>query len=427
MNATALQAPSFTGIPIFYAGNAYTIHWTAVNGATHYALERRFGNGQYVAVYDGQSLGADDYIPDGITLVAYRIKAYIANDDTWDELDALSRTWDEIDAAAQPWTLQESEWTIGEYAVTPNRPPVISGEDQDLGIKMRGFQVAFSITDPDPDNTVTAYATLDGSVIFPEQAIQQGASHAITITDDQVAAWPSESTHTIVIVATDQKGASASRKYTFEAVEDLLSTAVYYVLRDGVPVARVAAGYQWADYMEVGTHTYQILAVDVYDNPSYSNEVTLTIEVLHCTLATVSAPGQYLEIIGRWGGRDARTQQHGVNYSQTRYEGRRYPVAIATTQETHDSAVSLSTRNKEEYDRLKELLYAREPLIYRDAFDTRVVGVVPEIEFDMQRRKRRRGDGGELGEDSTGPMLSFIANLEFTMSATDYEERISYD
>ena len=412
----ALPAPPFIEVPLLHAGYPALIRWTYSGAVTGIELWRRFDFQQDFVLLGNRLFDSyEDYIPENVKTATYRIKSYASRGITWTELDAQGLTWDQKAEKGETWRLQESPWATYSMEVIPNRPPVISGQDGDLGVKLKGFTITFSATDPDPGNTITLRATLDGTQVFHMPDAQQGVNYTVTITDDQVFAWPDGSVHAVVITATDNKGAASTRRYTFTAVEDLVSTAVYYVLRDDEPVAKVTGATQWQDYMAVGVHRYRIRTVDKYDNYTDSNEVTVEIIVNGSTLALSAAPADYLAQQIRRGERPGRSGTQSVLYGEQRYEGRVYPVLSDSGQRSNQKTADLTTRTKAEENRLEELVNAGQPLIYRDLYDKRIIGGVMELPSDYYLRERHRDD------------LNYIVDFTLSIIQCDYSEVVPYD
>lgn len=410
-----MDRPNLT-IPTLYADNSALISWSAVDGATIYQLDRKTDiDVDFTQIYEGSETSFPDYIPQGVATAAYRIMAAVEWDYSWDESDTLDKDWDSRDAADWAWFQGYSDFTESETKeVIPNRPPVISGQDIDMGIVMRGFTIIFSVTDPDPNNTINIIAGLDGTLIFNMPNAQQGANYEINLTDDQIFAMEDQSQHAITIAANDNKGAIATRIYTFTVLEDLLLTAVFYVLRDGVPVARLESIQEWTDYLEVGTHRYIIRGIDRYDNYSDSNEVTVTILVKYATIAAVSAPGNYISLIMRRNERPQESHNYTVQYTETQFEGRRFPVYSHTGQRRSDMPLAYSTRTLQEQAALFPLIDQGEPLVFRDQYNNRIIGIVPDLGKSFQGRFFNQ-------------LFDAFVDFDISISQCDYKEIVDYD
>lgn len=411
-----MDKPLILTVPPLFAGNTATIEWSAVEGANTYQLDRKINDESgFTPIYGGPNFSYLDFLPESATTATYRVQAAIERDQDWDELDALDRDFDTLDALDWAWFLDYSDFTIAETReVTPNRPPIISGQDSDIGTRYRGFDITFSAIDPDPNNAITLSARLNGTILFNMPNAQQGATYTATITDAQIFEMADQSRHSVVITAVDNKGATSTRTYTFTAVEDLVTTAVFYVLRDGQPIAKLTSIQQWTDYLEVGTHRYVIRGVDRYDNFSDSNEVSVTISLNYATLALASSPGNYIDLIVRRNERPQVGQNYNTVYTETNYEGRDFPVFEYSGQRRNSVSLGFSTRTLAEQATLFSMISHGVPVVYRDLYDSRIVGVIPELSNSNQGRFR-------------GQIHNAFIDFNVTINQCDFNEVISYD
>lgn len=186
--------PNGINVPETVRSNSkITISWgesTDPDGDTiGYRLERAVNGGSFNQIYEGTTRQYEDTILSSWNKVQYRVKAY-------DTKDA------ESDPATSP-----------ERTVIHNMPPVISGQDEDLGIKTGPFNVTYTVTDEDQDE-VTVSERINGTEIR-RYTVQLGQEKTAQIKD---GAWLNlkNGIHTLEIVATDTKGAAVTRKYTFQ-------------------------------------------------------------------------------------------------------------------------------------------------------------------------------------------------------------------
>lgn len=154
-----------------------------------YVLERSANGGAYTQVYRGLNRTYTDTITFGWNTVQYRVKAY--------------------DGAG----LESGYYTGQQKAVVNNHPPVISGTDSDLGTKTGPFSQAYTITDEDSGQTITATEKIDGTVkrTFPANS---GTQYTFTITQ---ADWVKiqNGSHAMTVEARDSAGGVATRTFRF--------------------------------------------------------------------------------------------------------------------------------------------------------------------------------------------------------------------
>ena len=185
-----------------------------------YVLERSTNGGAYAQVYKGLNRTYTDTITFGWNTVQYRVKAY--------------------DGAG----LESGYYTGTQKAVVNNHPPVISGTDSDLGTKSGPFSQAYTITDEDSGQTITATEKIDGAV-KRTFAANSGTQYTFTITQ---ADWVKiqNGSHALTVEAKDSAGGVATRTFQFAKNEtelefmlsaplpadDMLTKAIMSVTRE---------------------------------------------------------------------------------------------------------------------------------------------------------------------------------------------------
>lgn len=200
-NAPPTAPTSITVPGIISGGNPLQIAWDASTdpdgNLEGYQLERSDNGGTYTQIYIGNQQTFTDSVAFGINTVQYRVKAF--------------------DSAGL-----ESEYTTSPVrTVTNNRPPDISGMDEDIGaFSDSAPSYNYTVTDEDGD-TVTVVETLDGATIRTYTATL-GQSETITFSNDD---WIKilNGQHILKITATDTQNASAVRTVTFAKDVDTIS------------------------------------------------------------------------------------------------------------------------------------------------------------------------------------------------------------
>lgn len=182
-------------------GKTLAISWGAATdpdkNLAGYRLERKVDTGEWAQVYQGTLQTFTDTITFGWGTVTYRVKAY------------------DQDGAESGYTTSPAR------TVTNNRAPTISGSDGSIGTFSASFTAqSYTVNDADSD-AVTVVETLDGAQLRSYKPTL-GQANSLTFSAD---AWRNirNGTHTLVITATDPKGATAVRTWTFIKAQNTLT------------------------------------------------------------------------------------------------------------------------------------------------------------------------------------------------------------
>lgn len=126
----------------------------------------------------------------------------------------VSKEWNTLQYRVRAYdgTDYSSYITSGTIAVVHNRPPVLSGEDGDLGEKSINVSYRYTVTDPDGDS-VSITETVDSKTLRTYTA-RLGEENELDISGDNFTAL-SIGTHTITITAKDAAGNTTTRTLTF--------------------------------------------------------------------------------------------------------------------------------------------------------------------------------------------------------------------
>lgn len=180
-----------------------SISWAASTDSNDnlsgYRLERSVNEKDWILIYNGKNLSYDDAVTREMNTLQYRVCAY----------DALG-------AASEYITTQL-------YPVTHNQVPIITGEDQDLGVRHEGFTYEYTVTDAEND-AVTIDEYLDS---FPLRSYpaQLGGTAAALVTGADWAALK-QGSHTLSVNAIDPMSETAIRTMTFVKQVDRLSVSL---------------------------------------------------------------------------------------------------------------------------------------------------------------------------------------------------------
>ena len=192
-NTAPSAPPSITAPKQCYSGQNIEISCASATDpdgdALTYVFERSANSGSWTQVQSSAARTFSEMVSTAWNTLQYRVKA--------------------VDTAGN----SSAYTTSGAIAVIHNQPPVISGQNADLGVKREDFTYEYSITDPDKD-VVNVVEKIDGNPFNTRNNITLGATLTLSVSGDTFTAL-TNAQHTIEIVATDSAGNSATRTLTF--------------------------------------------------------------------------------------------------------------------------------------------------------------------------------------------------------------------
>ena len=194
---SAPSAPQMVSTPVtVYGGKSNAIAWSVANDpdgdSVTYVLECSLNQGAYSEIYRGTATAYAHLVPFGTTSVVYRVKVI------------------DVYGHSSAYTLSATKTVVN------NNAPVISGTDDNLGVKSSPFLGSYTITDAN-SNAVTVTEAIDGVQIRALVATL-GAPIPYDISGNTWLTLPNGS-HTFTITATDGMDTSV-RTYTFTKLVD---------------------------------------------------------------------------------------------------------------------------------------------------------------------------------------------------------------
>ena len=192
-NAAPSAPPSITAPDTAYSGQNINISCAEATDpdgdALTYVFERSANSGAWTQVQSSAARTFSEMVSTSWNTLQYRVKA--------------------VDTAGN----SSAYTTSGAIAVIHNQPPVISGQNADLGVKREDFTYEYSVTDPDND-VVNVVEKIDGSTINTRNNVTLGETLTLSVGGNTFTGL-TNAQHTIEIVATDSAGNSATRTLTF--------------------------------------------------------------------------------------------------------------------------------------------------------------------------------------------------------------------
>lgn len=201
------------------ADGNYEVIWnTAPSAPSSITAPENAYSGQNISLSCGEATDPDG---DTITYVwdrAYNSGAYaqVQSSTARTFTEAVSTTWNTLRyrvKAVDSYGNASAYIYCDTIPVIHNQPPVISGQNADLGTKREGFGYEYSVTDADGD-TVNVVEKLDGVTFATKNNITLGQTYTASVTGNTFTGLTNDE-HTLTITATDSAGNSATRTLTF--------------------------------------------------------------------------------------------------------------------------------------------------------------------------------------------------------------------
>jgi hypothetical protein len=176
----------------------------------------------------------------------------------------------------------------------------------------------------------------------------------------------------------------------------------FYVLRDGVPIAKTDAN-EYTDFLSLGKHSYQVLEQLADGNYTLSNKVTVTLTVPNTMITPVSEESwqdlQYsLESSPTFG------EAHAKTVALIHYVGRELPVAESSG--FKDKTMSFTVAFKTQKDAVAFEQLIGETVCYKTKIGRMIIGVLSAFSVETNR---------------------WYSQHSCTISATDYQEEVAYE
>ena len=179
---------------------------------------------------------------------------------------------------------------------------------------------------------------------------------------------------------------------------------IMYLLRDGVPIARISGDY--TDYTSIGSVSYLVRGVDASDNFADSVPVSAAASVSSAQLAACDAPADMIALTVRRGSLPSLSGSFRLSGAARTYAGREYPLYTFSEFASDEATTVYSCTRQADFDALIALARRRRTLLYRDERGQRFWCVVTGVPYSRDR----------IGHEFT-----------LQLQRVDYVERIDYD
>jgi Bacterial Ig domain len=183
-------------------GNVVTVKFK-INGGTARAIASGVSDGSSPISFARTLTYSNKRLWDGSTDVA--------GVDLAEGVDHTLTVWAEDDQGGK------SAEVTRKFRVIWNRPPVISGANEDLGTIMVPPSKAYTVTEPE-GNPFTITEKINGNVIRSFEGVT-GREETVTIPHDLWIRLDLDTPHSLTVEATDSKGLTSTRTFTFTRKE----------------------------------------------------------------------------------------------------------------------------------------------------------------------------------------------------------------
>ena len=156
-----------------------------------------------------------------------------------------------------------------------------------------------------------------------------------------------------------------------------------YIIRDGKPIHKLIEPGSWIDYSACGMHQYMARGVTAEDRFADSELVFVTVIPSYIQLAAVDALSNPLELRIRRGEMPRAEGAILRAGEMMLFTGRQGPVYEFSEHLEESKKLYFSFREKEEFDRLIDLVKKGKPMLYRSWKGERAFAAITGIEYNM--------------------------------------------
>lgn len=360
-------------------GRALAICWQRSGLLSTYRLQRSLGGpiGQDAeTVYEGGALTFTDRLPAGAASVQYRL----------------------TDSAGR-------EQTGALLPVLRSAPPQFLTQARPLGRRYQAFSVPFEAQDSFPGARLSLQVMLDGKRIESAENLPSPLSRMASVGEGEFSALKKEAAHTLAIRLQNEFSQSSTLSFSFTACSDPTAGCTFYLLRDGVAVAKQGGAAPFVDYGACGSHRYQVRIVDSQGGFCDSNEVTVESALPCAMVAPLAHPEQMIPLPRQ---KEAPPLRQGLFEQKGRicqFEGRDYAVL----EEGGQHLQRFTARALMDAGAYRQLLALGEgggPILYRDPYGNCMAAAIEALPaifseqgVQLELRLIRLDETGEVAYD----------------------------
>ena len=289
--------------------------------------------------------------------------------------------------------------------IRQSAPPRFLTAGRSLGRRYGAFSVPYEAEDPFPDARLSLQLALDGNTLETAQGLQSPLRLSAAVGESAFSALAPDSAHTLCITLTNEFSQSASLCFSFTAAADPSAGCTFYLLRDGVPIAKKADTGPFFDYGAAGSHRYRVRLVDPQGGFCDSNEVTAFSRLESAVIAPLDRPGQMIPLPLHEGStppRQSLMQQEG---QLLHFEGRDYAVLEQGSRRGQRFTIG-ALADEQIYRQVLALAEEGAPILYRDPYGNCAAAAIEAMPatfsaqgVQLELQLVRLDETGEVGYD----------------------------
>ena len=177
----------------------------------------------------------------------------------------------------------------------------------------------------------------------------------------------------------------------------------YYILRDGIPLAKITGSKEYADYTSIGTNEYQIMGITSDGYYTLSNVVPVSVLPQTAVIGILLNAVSWINLTYRRGNLPEIVTSSSEDVYYQYYSGRKLPVAYSSRFKTKTKTLNF-TVYKHDADAIENMI--GQIVIYKDYAENKIIGIVNNVETSSYANR---------------------PDIRMEITAIDYLEDVGYD
>ena len=177
----------------------------------------------------------------------------------------------------------------------------------------------------------------------------------------------------------------------------------FYVLRGGIPIAKITGVQEYTDYTSIGANEYQIMGITTDGYYTLSNVVPVSVFPQTAVIGSLSDAVSWITLTYRRGNLPEIITSSSEDVYFQYYSGRELPVAYSSRFKTKKKTLNF-TVYKQDADAIENMI--GQTVIYKDYADNKIIGIVNDVETSSNANR---------------------PDVRMEITAIDYLEDVGYD